>query len=130
MRRGFSIYLILFFGFGPLSALAKGSDDAGLPACCRRHGAHHCAMYAELMAMRARYGPDPTPRFESPSTCPLFPGLQFGMLAPAHALARTAANGVRVDRVLNFARPIAGVFFSSQPGISHAGRGPPPGELS
>lgn len=130
MRRGFSIYLILFFGFGPLSALAKGSDETGLPACCRRHGAHHCAMYAELMAMRARLGPDPTPRFESPSTCPLFPGLQFGMLAPAHALAAKAANDVCSNPVLSLAPPVAGVFFSSQPGISHAGRGPPTGELS
>jgi hypothetical protein len=53
MRRVFSIFLILFFGLGPLSALVEGSDDASLPACCRRLGAHHCAMYAENMAMRA-----------------------------------------------------------------------------
>ena len=53
MRRGFSIFLILFFGLGPLSALIDGSEDASLPPCCRRHGAHHCAMYARIMAMRA-----------------------------------------------------------------------------
>ena len=63
MRRGFSIFLVLFFGLGPLSALVDGSEDASLPPCCRRHGAHHCAMYARIMAMRARPALDPTPAF-------------------------------------------------------------------
>ena len=130
MRRGFSIYLILFFGLGPLSALAKGSDDAWLPPCCRRHGAHHCAMYAELMAMRARFGPDPTPRFEAPSTCPLFHGLRFGMLAPAHALTAAAASAVRANRALNFAPIALLAVFSSRPSVAHAGRGPPLAEPS
>ncbi len=47
MRRGFSILLALLFGLSPLSAIA-GSDDAGLPACCRRLGAHHCAMTTQM----------------------------------------------------------------------------------
>ena len=44
MRRAFSILLVLLFGAGPLSFAFSASDDISLPACCRRHGAHHCAM--------------------------------------------------------------------------------------
>ncbi|HVN92997.1 MAG TPA: hypothetical protein VMT38_04850 [Terracidiphilus sp.] len=124
MRRGFSIYLVLFLALGPLAAMAPGSDDSLLPPCCRRHGAHHCAMYAEIIAMRARFGPDPRPRFEAPSTCPLFPGLRFGMLAPAHALVAAAA-GVRVNRVLSPAPAIAPAIFASCLSNAYSGRGPP-----
>jgi len=44
MRRTLSIFLVLFFGLGPVAAALHAEEDAGLPACCRRHGAHHCAM--------------------------------------------------------------------------------------
>jgi hypothetical protein len=124
MRRGFSILLILFFGLGPLSAIADGSDDAGLPACCRRHGAHHCAMYAQIMAMRAGLAVDTTPEFSAPSTCPLYHGPEFSMLTPAHALA-VAQAGFRAE----FTRAAAPLFeriaASSSPNRAHAVRGPP-----
>jgi hypothetical protein len=47
MRRLLAITLLIAF-FAPaaapwLTALATDSE-AGLPACCRSHGAHHCAM--------------------------------------------------------------------------------------
>ena len=93
MRRGFSILLILFFGLGPLSAFVDSSEDAGLPACCRRHGAHHCAMYAEIMAMRAGRGIDPTPSFSASPTCPLYHGPTFSILIPAHALGGSGGEG-------------------------------------
>ena len=44
MRRCVSILLLLIACVGPLSALLPGSEEARLPACCRRHGAHHCSM--------------------------------------------------------------------------------------
>src|SRR3954454_15626122 len=44
MRRALSILLVLLFGAGPLTFAFSLSDDILLPACCRRHGAHHCAM--------------------------------------------------------------------------------------
>ena len=50
MRRAISIFLILFFWLGPLETLLPGGEDARLPACCRRHGAHHCAMTLGAMA--------------------------------------------------------------------------------
>jgi hypothetical protein len=51
MRRLVSISLVLFFSLGPLAATLEASDDARLPACCRRHGTHHCAMTARVAAM-------------------------------------------------------------------------------
>ena len=45
VRRSLSILLILFVGLPLISPLFALSPDVGslLPACCRRHGAHHCA---------------------------------------------------------------------------------------
>ena len=121
MRRGFSIVLVLFFAFGPLSALVDGSDDASLPACCRRNGAHHCAMAAESMATRSRHALDPRTAVSAPVTCPNFPGLQFSMLMPAHAVAADspAVTGRRVEPR---AIPMPAILVSSVPFPAHAGR--------
>ena len=129
MRRGFSIFLVLFFGLGPLSALVDSSADAGLPACCRRHGAHHCAMYAQIkaaqiMAMRAGLDIDPTPSFSVPLTCPLFHGPIFSILMPAHAIAATAAS-FRAEFTRTPAPPFERIAAFSRPSRAHAGRGPP-----
>ena len=46
MRRLLSVLLLAAFALpliAPLLALAQ-DPDAGVPACCRRHGQHHCAM--------------------------------------------------------------------------------------
>lgn len=45
MRRSLSILLILFVGLPLISPLFALSPDVEslLPACCRRHGVHHCA---------------------------------------------------------------------------------------
>lgn len=123
MRRGFSIFLILFFGLGPLSAFVDSSQDAGLPACCRRHGAHHCAMSAQAMAMSAGRGIDPTPSFSAPPTCPLYHGRSFAMLTPAHALTATAA--VRAEFARAFSPSFERIAAFSTPSRAYAGRGPP-----
>lgn len=128
MRRGFSIFLILFFGLGPLSAFVDSSTDASLPACCRRDGAHHCAMDAQIMAMRADRGRgggiDPTPSFSAPLTCPLYHGPVLAMLVPAHALTATAAS-LRAEPTRAFVPKPAHTFAFSSPSRTHAGRGPP-----
>ncbi len=124
MRRGFSIFLILFFGLGPLSAFVDGSEDAGLPPCCRRHGAHHCAMYAQIMAMRAGRGIDSTPGFSAPLTCPLYHGPTFSMLMAAHALT-AAAPKVRVEFTRTPTPAFERAAEFSRPSRTHAGRGPP-----
>ncbi|MGO9336527.1 MAG: hypothetical protein ACLPY1_03365 [Terracidiphilus sp.] len=73
MRRALSILLILCFGLGPLAATLGADDDARLPACCRRHGAHHCAMAMRSSAMMADAAAGKT-AWTAPSTCPMFPG--------------------------------------------------------
>jgi hypothetical protein len=124
MRRGFSIFLILFFGLGPLTAFVGGSEDAGLPPCCRRHGAHHCAMYAQIMAMRAGLGIDPKPSFSAPFACPLYHGPAFSMLMPAYALT-AASPRFRTEPTHAFASPAELSPVFSRPSLTHAGRGPP-----
>src|SRR3569833_293303 len=56
MRRSLSILLMLLFGAGYLSFAFNLSDDFSLPACCRRHGAHHCAMDTQQSANAAASG--------------------------------------------------------------------------
>jgi len=70
MRRTLSILMILFFGLGPLAAAMSADKDSRLPACCRRHGAHHCTMSSDMLSA-AEPG---TPNVKAPATCPYFPG--------------------------------------------------------
>ena len=46
VRRILSILLLVFFGLPVVAPLLAMTTDAeaGLPACCRRNGAHHCSM--------------------------------------------------------------------------------------
>ncbi len=125
MRRGFSILLILLFGFGPLSAMVDGSEDANLPPCCRRHGAHHCTMAATMAKMQA----DPRPTFSAPLTCPYYPGPTIALLMPAHALTATPAS-VHAARLRALAPVANRTAACSIPGDAHAGRGPPTTNLS
>jgi len=52
----------------PLFA-ATSDPESSLPACCRRHGKHHCTMTMEMMAMLAASS---GPTLTAP-TCPLYP---------------------------------------------------------
>ena len=119
MRRGFSIFLILLFGFGPLSVLID-SEDAGLPACCRRHGAHHCAMAA--MMQDAQSGR--MPEMSAPVTCPLFPGASAAIATIAPALTTTTAALPAAVAEIFDAAPTSDVPLQI-PARVHAGRGPP-----
>jgi hypothetical protein len=91
MRRPLAILMVLFFALGPLQGVLGASDDSRLPACCRRNGAHHCEMNAEMMAMMQRaYGSSPA--FDAPDTCPMFPGLGAGYSTPSHAVMPALAS--------------------------------------
>ena len=48
-----------------------GVADAGLPACCRRNGKHHCAMSAEQRGRMASHGPQFRAPVESCAYCPV-----------------------------------------------------------
>jgi hypothetical protein len=61
----------MLFSFPLISPLfALGGDaESRLPACCRRHGKHHCMMSVEEMEALL-YGEHFT---TEPTKCPLFP---------------------------------------------------------
>jgi hypothetical protein len=124
MRRGFSILLILVFGLGPLSATLQASDDASLPACCRRNGAHHCAMAVQMAAMMRHMPPDSRPAFTVPPTCPYYPGARPLLITAVHALAANASP-VPGLRVCSFAPAAGRALTLSSPSRNHPGRGPP-----
>jgi hypothetical protein len=127
MRRGFSIFLILFFGFGPLSVFID-SEDANLPACCRRHGAHHCAMAMRMAAQMASMMRDAAsgkmPMVSVPMTCPEFPGTAALFTAPGPALT-VAAAGLPVLRTQARVALADNAAPEATPARTHAGRGPP-----
>lgn len=52
MRRAWAAILVVLFSY-PLIAPAFASlpSDSELPACCRRNGKHHCAMYMAQMML-------------------------------------------------------------------------------
>ena len=85
MRHPLAFLLILFFALGPLQGLLEASEDSRLPACCRRHGAHHCAMSEDLRATLEK-ATDSLPAFTASATCPSFPGFALGFSTPSHAL--------------------------------------------
>jgi len=124
MRRGFSIFLILFFGLGPLAVALPGSEDARLPACCRRHGAHHCAMSSGMMARMLEAASGSTPTVTAPPTCPFFPG--YATPATSTLLALALVPGNMPALLARATRTASGRLAASCPIIrSHAGRGPP-----
>src|SRR5664279_6171246 len=85
MRRSLSILLLVLFWLAPLAALLPGSDEARLPACCRRHGVHHCTMSADSSGAAAA----PGHHLSAPSQCPRLPG-STPVSKSAFALAQPA----------------------------------------
>ena len=73
LRRILAITLLIAFGF-PLVAPAFATtpnSEASLPACCRSHGAHHCAMLHMLGASSSpSLNAPPCPFYPAPSTTP------------------------------------------------------------
>jgi hypothetical protein len=79
MRRIVAVALLAIFGLLPLIAAALPADtESTLPACCRRHGAHHCAMSDD--SARSRGGTE-----LHSARCSAFPSFK------AFQITRTAA---------------------------------------
>ena len=56
MRRWIAVVMLVLLGgmyAEPLVAAATNDSEANLPACCRRHGKHHCTMMTSLMEANA-----------------------------------------------------------------------------
>lgn len=116
------------FGLGPLSSVLPGAEDATLPACCRRNGAHHCAMAAQmaahLAASMAAVESDGKTSVTAPTTCPYYPGASIALLMPAYALVAAAEALPQPETGALLFLPGAPAHRSGLSG-THAGRGPP-----
>ena len=73
MRRLISILLLAVFGLPVVSPLfaATQAADAGLPACCRRNGKHHCMMKMQERSKLIQQGVWIGPPADQ---CPYYPG--------------------------------------------------------
>ncbi len=125
MRRLLSIVLLAVFALPfVLPMLAMGQDaEAGLPACCRRSGKHHCMM---SMAERGKLATSHDPQFKAPAEkCPYLPA----SVAPAHPnpltgpIAAAAIYGDLVSHPTGFAQTDAKRRISRD--RSNQKRGPP-----
>src|ERR1700738_4709727 len=96
MRRWLSISLIGLFWLAPLAALLPAIDEAHLPACCRRHGVHHCVMSAD-----ATYAAGSSHILSAPSRCADFPAFPFAKQAP-FALTQPILPALLGDSPLHF----------------------------
>jgi hypothetical protein len=122
MRRALAISLILFFSIGPLSALLGESDDPSVPACCRRHGVHHCADSMRLASLIDAASGNPVVR--TPLSCPLFPSSLAATTSTPHALA--AAPLSMPSLLAKLRSPIAAHTSARISQIrARDGRGPP-----
>lgn len=86
MRRTLATLLVLVFGL-PLVAPAflSVASRSELPACCRRNGAHHCAMS----------GMSVPPQYRTVSSnCPWYPAGHLRLMMP-HAVATQSAAVAR-----------------------------------
>lgn len=118
MRRALSSLLILLFWLGPLSVVLPASAESRLPACCRRHGAHHCAM-AEMASQ-----PNSRPAFAAPGHCPHYPDALAASVTVADALTPPPAALLSL-RSQNHARIASTVRVSSASLRSRSSRAPP-----
>jgi hypothetical protein len=94
MRRLLSILLLAAFTLplvAPLLALAQ-DPDAGLPACCRRHGQHHCAMLDREKNPSAH---------QFLAVCPAWPQRPVPALVGFHSFfGRISSSGISLDKLV------------------------------
>jgi len=128
MRRALSILLILFFGLGPFAATLSASDESSLPACCRRHGAHHCAMSARTIAVLLETAAGQH-LLTAPASCPYFPGYTVAPNTTVLALA-VAPTGLPVLLAAPHSPAASRAAARLSQVRTRAGRGPPASPLA
>ena len=116
MRRIVSILLVALFWAGPVSALLPASADTQLPACCRRHGAHHCAMTSASSVQPFTAG-----TFAAPERCPFY-RRSGPATAPTFTPAAQSALAELPQAPVTFAAARAAVLHRAR---TQASRGPP-----
>jgi hypothetical protein len=120
MRRAFAISLLTAICFWLIAPIAFADPQSNLPACCRRNGAHHCAMAAGGAAST----PDASLRSIGPR-CPAFP---IAITAPAGVIVAFLKDSTTIFAGL--AGRLSIQFQTEAPSRiafnrSHQKRGPP-----
>lgn len=128
MRRTLAWLLMLLFSVGPLTATLQGDDDSRLPACCRRHGAHHCAMSEAMRAQMTQSAQTADPAWTAPDRCPFYPQHLAANVAPQSAIA-ASLHSFALTRLRRQPLERATLILRSQPLSRRCGRSPPSSEL-
>lgn len=94
MRRLLAILLLVVSGLplvpSLMAATQVANGDAHLPACCRRHGAHHCSSIEHSSAR-----PSSEPQAKAPSEkCPLWPAAVSLLSDAGPALHREVSSSL------------------------------------
>jgi hypothetical protein len=122
MRRLLSLVLLLVFGLPTVAPAldVSATPDSRLPACCRRNGAHHCAMSQQELDTLLNVTQVTTVR----SKCPCYPTSaiplrhqQLGFRPVATVLTALASEPTPVSQIQAWAR-------AAEEGARHK-RGPP-----
>jgi len=92
VKRTLSTLLILMFGLGPLVEAIPACAASSLPACCRRHGAHRCAMSVAKASIAPPASSSSTPVLAAPLHCPYFPGYTDVSSTPVFAMVASATG--------------------------------------
>ena len=129
MRRFLSIWMILLFGLGPLSVTLPASAESRLPACCRRHGTHHCSTSDKTAARASQASSESDPVFTAPLHCPSFPGTEVASTTPIHAQVTPAAGLPVLFSQTHSPSASVGAARMTQLG-AHTNRGPPASHIS
>jgi len=118
LRRASATLLLAIFSFMLISpALAPAGADAELPLCCRRGGAHHCAM----IAARASTGPA-----WQPSRCASYPAANAVPLDRLEATPVIMRVSFGAPVTLSANRPRTQSLFCNSFSRAQHKRGPPP----
>lgn len=119
MRRFPAILLLALFSFSLLSPALSSDADAGLPACCRRGGKHHCAMAMEGDAFHSGIS------ITANARCPLYPGVALYPGGSSAARITSAASldppDTKLALLTRTSLPIRAILAAR----AHYKRGPP-----
>jgi len=122
MRRLLAILLLAAFGLPAVAPLLAQTQDAdsNLPACCRRNGAHHCAL---SIAAQSTNAPTVSAR------CPAFPHrAAVANVVPAAFLATHPSIRLPIAIQATAARAETQRHLSRE--RTHQTRGPPANNLA
>jgi hypothetical protein len=118
------LMLAIIGGFyaAPLVQAASSDPDSGLPACCRRHGKHRCAMMDRYL----KSSDSGTPQIRTtPQHCPFYPHSSNAPVVRYHARLAPSA-GIFAQVVSHPAvRPQTHAVYRLSLDRSRQKRGPP-----